>query len=262
MLNSRSLRYLLGVFLAVPLSPLLYWQGKRIRAQIPDLPEAQQPSGFVVTDGIADSNLRVLLLGESTVAGVGVQTHEEGFAGAMAKNLHEITSQPVAWKVYAKSGYTAKDVHQLLVPQIQEKEVDLLVVGLGGNDAFTLNAPWRWRKELTTLVQLLKTKFPTTPIVFSNMPPIRYFPAFTDLLQFFLGNLVDVLGEELEDLTQDMDNVYYCAERITPEGWSQRHNVAGEPTDFFSDGVHPSRLTYEIWAKEVVQEVISRKILT
>ncbi|MDB9836325.1 hypothetical protein OAC51_05425 [Flavobacteriaceae bacterium] len=72
------------------------------------------------------------------------------------------------------------------------------MIGLGGNDAFELNTPRKWKKDVRQLINNIKVKFKEVTIVFINMPPIREFPAFTSLIQFTIGNLVEILGEELK----------------------------------------------------------------
>jgi lysophospholipase L1-like esterase len=226
----------------------MYLQGRRIRSTVPRLPEATGPEGVC---GSGNGVIRLLCIGESTFAGVGVKTHEEGFAGSLAKALSERMDAAVQWKVYARSGYTARTVREKLVPRIAETEADLIVIGLGGNDAFTLNTPWAWKRDIRGLIEALRQKFGDTPIVFANMPPIREFPAFTPLIRFTIGNLVEILGEALQAITTQLPNVYFSSRTITLSDWITRLGVGARPADFFSDGVHPSRLTYQAWAKDL-----------
>jgi hypothetical protein len=91
------------------------------------------------------------------------------------------------------------------------------------------------------------------PIVFANMPPIKDFPAFPWLMRVFIGNLVDILGKELLTTASKFDGVHYSDMKIRLKDWIGKLNVLH--CDFFSDGVHPSRLTYGLWAKEVCSYV-------
>lgn len=254
-----NLNYFLGVLLAIPCLPLLYFQGKRIKQTIPDLPEANHPQGQVA--GNPAHRLRLVILGESTVAGVGVKTHKEGVSGSLARELSAKTTAQIDWKVYAKSGYTAKLVRTKLVPLIKEKQLDLIVIGLGGNDAFHLNPPFRWASEIEQLIKLLQQQFGDTPIAFMNMPPIKTFPAFTPLIKFFVGNLVELLGASLKKVCQRYPNVYFDASILSTEDWPQKHGIKPEPGLFFSDGVHPSKLTYQLWAKDFADFLIQNEIL-
>ncbi len=252
-----NIRYFFGSILTIPLLPLMYVQGKRIRSKVPSLPEAQGTEGIVL--GSNKNRLRMLTIGESTIAGVGVKTHKEGFSGTLAKELSSKLNTDIDWKVYAKSGYTAKKVTEKIVAQIQEHKVDIVVIGLGGNDAFTLNNPKKWKIHIQELINTLKAKFKNVVIVFANMPPIKEFPAFTPLIKATLGNLVEILGKELEQLVKNQKGVYYYSRIITIESWIKRLNIKEESSKFFSDGVHPSKLTYQVWAKDLSNFIINQQ---
>ena len=250
-----QLKYLLGCMLMAPILPLMYVQGKRIRSSVPTLPEAKGSKGYV--DIKAEKDFNTLLIGESTISGVGVNTHEEGFAGSFSAQLAELTHTNIRWRVYAKSGYTAQDVHDKIVPKIKEAHADLIVIGLGGNDAFGLNSPNKWEKSIHKLIQSLRVKHPSSPIIFTNMPPIKEFPAFTPLIKFSIGNLVEMLGTQLEKMVHKMDNVYYHSMKITLKEWNERLGIEANPSYYFSDGVHPSKETYQVWGSEFAKFVNS-----
>lgn len=254
-----NIKYLSGALISIPLLPFLYYQGKQIRAIVPKLPEAQGIEGQSQPNGKSESTMKVISIGESTIAGVGVETHEEGFTGTFANELSRLFNLNVAWKVYARSGYTANRVEKKLIPRITENKADLIVVGLGGNDAFTLNRPSKWKVEIGSLIKSLSSKFPKAIIVFCNMPPIKEFPAFTSLIKFTVGNLVEILGEELQKTVNDYENVFYFGEKITLEGWIDKFQLNVKKEDFFSDGVHPSKLTYQTWAKDIANELLKNE---
>jgi len=256
-----NLKYLLGAIISAPLLPILYFQGRKIRASVPQLPEASGIEGEIIFKTGSTKSLTMLTIGESTIAGVGVHTHQEGFTGTLANELSILFETNVKWKVYARSGYTAKQVSDKIISNISESHADLLVIGLGGNDAFTLNSPKRWRKHIEELVQTIREKFPNSAIVFCNMPPIKAFPAFTPLIKFVIGNLVEILGDELDMKIQGHKNVFYFNERITIADWINRLGIKVEKADFFSDGVHPSKLTYQTWALDVARKISSKEIL-
>jgi lysophospholipase L1-like esterase len=254
-----NFKYFAGCIFAIPLLPLLYFQGKRIRVIVPRLPEAQGIQGIASTGVVR--TIHIITIGESTIAGVGVATHEVGFTGTLAKELATKLKVNVSWKVYAKSGYTARRVTERLIPSITEKQIDLIVIGLGGNDAFALNTPYRWAKDIEELILALKEKYGTTPIAFTNMPPIKAFPAFTSAMKFTLGNLVELLGEKLAQVVAKQSNVYYQSQNITLKDWIVRMNINSTEKDFFSDGVHPSKLTYQTWAKDFSNFIIQNIVL-
>jgi lysophospholipase L1-like esterase len=252
-----SLKYYLGSIISLPLLPILYYQAKKIRQNVPILPEAQNPKGYIKT--AAERTLKVLVIGESTIAGVGVDFHENGFTGHLAKEIADLQNTSVLWRVYAKSGYTAKMVRNKLLPIIEDTNADIIVIGLGGNDAFKLNSPELWMLQINLLIKSLKRKFPKTPIYFTNMPPIKEFPAFTSTIKFVIGNLVEIFGKRLHRRVYKKENVYYNNEIISLNTWKKRFNLEGNINTFFSDGVHPSKLTYQVWGKDMAQFIINSK---
>ena len=252
-----NLKYLLGSFISLPLLPILYFQGKRIIRETPKLPEAIGPEGYLKKE--SEKTLKIIALGESTIAGVGVDFHRNGFIGSLAQEISKSKNISVLWKVYAKSGYTAKFVRLRLVPKIQETNADAIVIGLGGNDAFKLNSPGLWMLQINLLIKNLKRKFPKTPIYFTNMPPIKEFPAFTKTIKFVIGNLVEILGKRLNRRVRKKSNVYYNEEIITLKTWKEKHHIDGDVSTFFSDGVHPSKLSYQIWGKDMANFIMNTR---
>jgi len=243
--------YILGLLL-VPLLPLLYWQGKQIVQKVPRLPEARGNTGYPNKKSQKD---RVILgLGESTMAGVGVAHQNQGFIGNFCKALQQQTHHSISWEVVAKSGIKAADVSKKLLSKIKTKQPDLIVIALGGNDAFALRSPRQWARDCTALVQALRKKFNSqTPIVFTNMPPIHFFPAFTPLIQKVIGGLVDLYRDKWRRSLPAFQEVYFNDEIIHFATWSKRYQINASPETLFSDGVHPSLSTYQIWGQDMAQ---------
>ena len=255
-----NLRYLTGAIISIPLLPILYFQGRRIRSSIPDLPEAIGIDGKSIRSEYLRKPLNILAIGESTIAGVGVKTHQEGFTGTFANEISKALKCQVNWKVYAKSGYTAMDVQNNILPRIKEQNIDMIIIGLGANDTFKLNRPSKWKHEVKELIKTLKNTFPKAIIIFCNMPPIKDFPAFTPLIKFIMGNLIEVLGNELKKVVSEFQNVYYFGEKISLNSWTQKFNLNYKKEDFFSDGIHPSKLAYQIWAKDMANESLKHML--
>jgi lysophospholipase L1-like esterase len=252
-----NLKYTLGAIVSIPLLPIIAYQGKRIKESVPSLPGATGTQG--IASQASEKTIRLITIGESTMAGVGVATHEEGFTGTLAKVLAGNWGVNIAWRVYARNGYTVERVTQKILPKIEETTADLIVIGMGGNDAFKLNTPKRFHQNILQLIDSLQVKFPNAPIFFINVPPIKEFPAFTPLIKFTIGNLGEILGEELEKAVFKKENVFFIAEKITLANWIKKMNLNAEEKDFFSDGVHPSKLTYQTWAKDTARFIVEQK---
>ena len=241
---------LLHYLISLPFLPILYFQAKRIRKKVPLLPEAIEPNGIAYSTNQNEKEISILALGESTMAGVGVTYHKEGLVGTFAKEWAHLNRTSVSWSVYARSGYTAQKVQQKLIPKIEKSNFDIIIISLGANDAFKLKNVISWQKDIRKLINTLRAIYPNAPIAFFNMPPIQEFPAFSFLMKIIIGKKVDILGRGLFEVTQ-IPNVFYFKDKITLDTWVLKMNKEYKDADFFSDGIHPSKLTYQTWAKEM-----------
>ena len=253
------LRYVSQSLVCLPLLPAIYWQGRSVEADIPALPDASGPSGTCGTG--ATSDFRLLLIGESTIAGVGVDTHQHGIAGHLSRELYDRLERPVSWRVHAGSGFTVQKLNKLILPQIPEDPVDLIVIGVGANDAFKLSTLRKWRKSIRFMISNLQNRFAGTPIVFMHTPPIKEFPVFTSLLRFSIGNLCELFGEDLGDLVNEFEEVYFAGTNLSTHDWKTRYALTCSVNDLFSDGVHPSKITYRLWSKDIAQFIQEKNIV-
>lgn len=241
-------RYFLGILLALPVFPVMYVQAKKLKRDFPRLPDAKNPQGK--TEGV--DPMRVLMLGESSIAGVGVDDHEQSISGQLSNELSQLTGRSIDWQVVAQSGYTAQQVTEKLVPNIPNQSFDLIIVGLGGNDTFKIHTPWFWKKSMRALTSALHQKHPEAQVVITYMPPVHTFIAFSPLIRFFLGNLTILLGREMKRLAKDSDYLHYFDYVVLIEEWF-RKGETNDPSAFFSDGVHPSALTYMLWGQDTAR---------
>ena len=248
MLNPQS-KFLLAGLIVAPIMPLVFYQGNKIRKKFPRLPEAVEPRG---SSGQFSKEITVVGLGESTMAGVGIDQHINGFIGQFSQHLSRLIQKKINWSVYAKSGLTAEHTRKQLLPKVLEKRVDLFVVSLGGNDTFQLNSPKKWTREVDHLIKAIQLQFPKTPILFTTMPPIHTFPAFTGSIRFVLGGLVRLHSQALVKLLETKEETYYDARKIELKEWLTKM-PGSKKEEFYSDGVHPSELTFAIWGREMAE---------
>jgi hypothetical protein len=83
-MRDRNHRELSLTAAMLALAPILLCQGKYVRRVTPKLPEADGPRFGEAGVG---KPLRLLVLGDSAAAGVGVNTQQEALAGHLVKGL-------------------------------------------------------------------------------------------------------------------------------------------------------------------------------
>jgi len=236
--------------LKLALLPLLLAQGKRVRATALKLPEAAgERHGVAGTGRVA---LRVLIVGDSSAAGVGVGTQDDAFAGQLAQALAERAGAAVAWQLVATSGHTAQDAARALA-NAPLTTADLLVTALGVNDVVSQTRPAQFLRSLDEIHALAVTRAQVTHSWHCGLPPMGTFPLLPQPLRWILGrdaaHLDDALVRHLQGQTSRLHLPLPEAPRMpgkddsTPEGWMAR------------DGFHPGLLGYRQWGRQVAEAI-------
>jgi lysophospholipase L1-like esterase len=232
--------FVFGAVAVAPLAPFLFVQGRITRWKVGLLPDAAGETHGRYGEGVDAAKLFVI--GESTVAGLGARDHDRALAGQFAKNLSENIRRPVEWQVVGKSGVTARQTINELVPQMPDEPFDYILVGLGGNDVMKLSSPRRWRRDMTELLGILRDKNPDAVIFISNCPMIVASPVIPWPSKELLWHLSQMHNANIIEFTREMDRVFY---------YPQPADVPLE--GFFADGIHPSEQGYRDWAAAMVR---------
>src|SRR5512140_332164 len=116
LLRGLQRQYLLLAAAIAPVAPLLYVQGRVTRWKIGVLPDAAGEKRGV--HGYGEDAAKLFVIGESTVAGLGASTHERALAGQFSRRLSEHLGRGVEWSVVGKSGVTARQTIDELLPQM------------------------------------------------------------------------------------------------------------------------------------------------
>lgn len=232
--------YVFGALLILPFAPFLYLQGQYVRRKVGLLPDAAgEKTGRYGAD---EPGVKLLAIGESTVAGLGAKTHETALAGQFARVLSEKIGKSVRWHVIGKNGVTAKRALKELLPQIPgEEKFDYIIVGLGGNDVLKLSSPLKWRRNMIKVLETLREKHPEAVIFITNVAAVKLSPVLPEPIKFILSRLSQMHNENIKQFVLAFDRVYY---------YEQPDTV---PPDFFSDGIHPSEAGYKVWSEEIIK---------
>lgn len=237
-----GLRHLLWWCLALSLAPLLMLQAWHARRRTPRLPDADGPQQGVCPG--AGKPLRLLLVGESTVTGVGVASQQQGLAAQLAEVLAERLQRPVQWRACGENGITAGDACTRLLPQVRGWPADISVLVFGVNDSTRLSAAGRWRAALGCLSTALAAG--GAQLVFSGVPRLQDFRALPWPLRQVLGLRAALLDCVLREVAGEQDGLY-CALAVRLDGDS-----------LALDGYHPSALGYRRWAEALATCIIAR----
>ncbi len=229
----------------IGLAPFLIAQGLYVRHVTPKLPE---PEGL--RSGINGSGppLRLLILGDSAAAGVGVSTQAQALSGRLVSALG--SDFRVSWKLIAQTGLTAKEVAAHLKMAAPEK-YDVVVTSVGVNDVTHGTKSQKWIDQQGQIIELLRSKFHSPYIILSSIPPMHLFPALPQPLRWYLGMRAKQLNSALKKIVA----VSSRCEVITT-------NFPLDAAYMAADGFHPGAPAYSIWASHIAGIIRSRLNVT
>ncbi len=209
-----------------PWIPLLFYQAKQIRKTSPGLPAQSS----LITLGNGENH--ILLLGESTVAGVGASSSAHTLAG----NFYRLLGESFQIETIRKKGLRVKDALTLYLQHrktLKSKSKGAILF-LGANDCFLLTSPTAFKKEVDALINQIQLCTGAQWIYLAAIPPVHLFPAFSKRMQSFLQAQRSYLQVELEKIALGNPKVIY-----------QEISMDLHPEFFSEDGIHPSDLGYQ-----------------
>lgn len=166
------------------LAPVLAVQARWVRRCVIPLPE---PTG--ARQGIAGAgpDLRVLIVGDSAAAGVGVATQPEALSGRLVMEL--ASRFRVTWALVARTGATTGGTARHLARRAvaATERFDVAVLSLGGNDVMARRPLDRWLTDLDEVVTLLRARYGVRRLLVSGLPPMHLFTALPQPLRWYLG---------------------------------------------------------------------------
>ncbi|MEH6565251.1 MAG: SGNH/GDSL hydrolase family protein [Halopseudomonas sp.] len=208
------------------------------------LPDAAQPwCGLVAGTEPEAAPLRLLLLGESTVSGVGVEQQADGLAGQLAAQLADATGRSVQWQAVGRNGADARDCLHTLLPQVVGQNWDIALLVLGVNDTTHLTSRKQWRARLRQLVAGLAGRAPQ--VMVAAVPPLGHFSALPQPLRAWFGLRSGLLDADLRRVAAQQQAIYLALD------------MPFEPAYLARDGFHPSAAGYHIWAGGIIRQLLA-----
>ncbi|WP_051728596.1 SGNH/GDSL hydrolase family protein [Amycolatopsis sp. La24] len=223
----------LRLFLLFLMAPVLVAQAVRVRRATPRLPGATGPIEGALGTG---RPLRLTVIGESTVDGVGALTHADALTGQLAVGLaRAYPDREVLWHALGITGASARVVLDELVPRVQE--ADVVVVVLGVNDTLELHSAARYRRDLLSIIVEVRRRVGDIPVVLAGVPPLASFPSLPRPLRDLLGARSVALDQAARGLTR-LPGVTHIP--LAPG--------LLRPGMFAADRFHPGPIGYRAWA--------------
>lgn len=215
----------------VALGPLLLLQGKWARARTPVLPEPPGPRRGVA--GRTGTPIRLLVVGDSSGAGVGADHQEEALLGRTVAALAD--SRRVEWRLEARTGATTAGTLRHL-RRVEPGSCDVAITALGVNDVVGGVREDAWLEDQRRLRVLLRERFGARLIVVSGFPPVHAFPALPQPLRWYLGRRCRELDAAHRAIVDTEDGA-----RFLPL------DFVDDVTAMANDGFHPGPEVYRAW---------------
>ena len=225
--------------------PQVLAQVGAIRREVPRLPEAARPWRGAEP---GPDPIRLLVLGDSTAAGVGVDSQDEGLPGHLARAIRRRTERGVSWRAVGRNGATTGDVVTDYLAEAVSEPADLVFLSIGANDAIHARAPLAFRRDLRRILSRLSAAMPEALILMSSLPVFGLFTVFPEPLRTTLFRH-----------SRNLERVARAIIASDPRCTMLHNDPPPYGPDFFStDNFHPSSAGYRDWANWAVDDAWDR----
>jgi lysophospholipase L1-like esterase len=226
------------------LLPAIAWQGLRLRRTALRAPAAAGPAHGVVGRGPL---LRLLGLGDSIIAGVGIDVLANALPGRTAAALARHGGREVHWRAAGASGLRARQVAELFAQQAVHERLDVVLVSVGVNDVTGIGSTRRWQRDLARLLDAIHAAHAGALLVLAGLPPMDRFPLLPQPLRAAMGIRARTFDAIARELAAARDWVLHHPTTIDPERGA-----------FAADGFHPGPQACARWAESLAQAVLPR----
>ena len=225
----------------IALAPVIVPQGIWTNLRVPTLPE---PPGARQGKAGRGPELRLLIVGDSAAAGVGVSRQEDALMGQVVSRLS--ARYRVEFDLQAKTGFTTANILRRL-DDMPVRTYDVALTSLGVNDVLALTGRSTWLERQRQLRQMLRQKFGVQLIIVSGLPPVHSFPALPQPLRWHLGSRATEFNEAIAEAVEDEADVRLIDLRFEADVGMMA-----------SDSFHPGAPIYSEWAERAASCILSR----
>ncbi len=213
----------------------------RIDARV--VPRAADGPGEAEDGTGPGGTVELVVLGDSTAAGVGSPSVEETLPALLAQRVADAVEREVHVVGYGVSGARTDDVRSEQVPRLLDAGVDVVVIVIGSNDVTHVTPAWEMEERTRALLAAARART-GAPVVLGGIPQFRTVPALLQPLRAITGAYAGPLRRaQHQAVRAEGDGVRFVdiAAEASPR-------FVGVPESMSSDGFHPSEVGYGFWA--------------
>ena len=231
----------------LPTAAVVYAQGRRLRRDTPILADAAHPwSGSLP----GDDPLRLLVIGDSTAAGVGAATQDEALPGNLGRELAARLGRGVDWRAIGRNGATSRDLITDYLDDATRDPYDVVFLSVGANDALGIRSRGAFARDIRTLLARLRAASPDALIIVSSLPGFSQFVLLPNPLRWNLYLHSTSLEEAARAVVAEFPRVHMSA---PPPKYTDGF--------FASDLFHPGPPGYFDWARFAIDDAIRAGVL-
>jgi lysophospholipase L1-like esterase len=222
----------------VALGPVLLPQSRWLKRNALRLPEAMGPREGQVGQG--KPVLKLLVVGDSSAAGVGVADQVQALALPLATCLSQHFGAAVDWQLVARTGIDTSAARAMLA-EAALRPADVVVTALGVNDVGSQTSAHRFIEQTALLWIELQQRTGARWAVVSGLPPMHLLTAVPHPLRWYLGRYAAWLDASVCRWA-GQQGLGYCALQF-----------AAGPGSLALDGFHPGPNLYPQWAQRLAE---------
>ena len=218
--------------------PVYVWQGVGLRLRTQRLLPAQGPLRGQIEG--SEPVVRLLVVGDSSAASVGIARTENGLAAQLARMIADRPGRSVIWRAAGFNSAADNHVRDFVVPNLKEDDWTHIVISIGTNDTKNFHSAPRFKKDFGGLLYVMRARWPNAKIVWSPVIELSKAPAMPGAL----GAILDIRAETINRM-----GIRLCSERGAIA--APRLPVLDPKAGFCSDGFHASDAGYHAWAQHL-----------
>lgn len=224
------------------LLPLALGQGIGLRRTATRMPPPRGPQSGRV--GASEPLWRILVMGDSSAAGVGAERTADTLGPQIARIIHDRTGESVSWRNAGANSAISEEVRDHVLPHVDGRDFTHVVLVVGTNDMKNYNTKARFTRGFGGLLYACHARWPEAVVIWSpviNMPEVPIMPPRLARILALRTQIINAIGNEL------------CSDRLA---------IASSPLPiegrqgFAVDGFHANAVGYAYWAEHLANVIL------